>query len=268
MTHNRKIPENLGLLDSGERYVRDLSIAAIEADQVLLDHVELIEAVMNHLDYFAKLESSNDLDLETVQLLGGRVFNDLGSAYGQLTRGYYQISAATLRDLMEVVYLWGYFDREPEKIKEWRESDDAVRREIFAPFKVRKFLDDFDGFKEGKRGQAYKMFCEYAAHATWQGFTLMRPSGGGRAIMGPFFDLQLTKAVLEEMAQLAAQAGNYFASFFDKRGANEEMLGVSLHRYDVTGRWAEKYLGRKHDSDFVREMAVELASLHSKRSAD
>ncbi|MBL8599764.1 MAG: hypothetical protein JNL14_18675 [Devosia sp.] len=238
------------------------SVAHVEADAALLDHVELLEAVMNHIDYFAKLDSTGDLDLETVQLLGARIFNDLASAYGQLTRGYYQIAAATLRDVMEVVYLWGYFDREPSMITRWRESDDATRREIFSPAKVRKFLDDFDGFKEGKRGRAYKMFCEYAAHATWQGFALMRASGGGQVQMGPFFDAQLMKAVLEEMAQLAAQAGNNFAAFFDKR-SDANALAVSLHRYDVTGKWAEKYLGRKHDTDFVQQMASDLAKLRS-----
>lgn len=66
------------------------------------------------------------------------------------------------------------------------------------------------------------------------------------------------KAVIEEMAQLAAQAGNYFAGFFDK-GRDAEALTTSLHRYDVTGKWAEKYLGREHDVDFVQRMAVDVA---------
>lgn len=258
----RRVPENLAALDNVERLMHQRSLTHIEADEELLDHVELIEAVMNHIDHFAKQGSADDLDVETVQLLGARIFNDLASAYGQITHGYYQIAAATLRDVMEIVFLWGYFDREPSKIREWRESDDAMRRDIFAPFRVRKFLDDFDGFKEGKRGKAYKMFCEYAAHATWQGFTLMRPTGGGQVHMGPFFDAGLMKAVLEEMAQLAAQAGNNFASFFD-RSEDPEALAVSLYRYDVTGKWAEKYLGRKHDVDFVQRMAADLAKRRS-----
>lgn len=256
----RKIPENLSTLDSVERLMQQRAVAHIEADETLLDHVELIEAVMSHIDYFAKRDSTGDLDLETVQLLAARIFNDLASAYGQLTRGYYQLAAATLRDVMEIVYLWGYFDREPGKITEWRESDDATRREMFAPYKVRKFLDDFDGFREGKRGKAYKMFCEYAAHATWQGFGLMRPSSEQQVRMGPFFDVSLMKAVLEEMAQLAAQAGNNFSCLVTEKG-NTESLAVSLHRYDVTGKWAEKYLGRKHDAEFVRQMGADLAKL-------
>ncbi|MHA6688563.1 hypothetical protein [Mesorhizobium sp. A556] len=215
---------------------------------------------MGHIAFFAKRDAA-DLDQETIQLLGARIFNDLASAYGQLTRGYYQLAAAILRDVMEIVYLWGWFDRDPARITEWRESDDKKRREIFAPVKVRKFLDDFDGFIEGKCGAAYKMFCESAAHATWRGFTLMRPTGGGQVVMGPFFDASLMKAVLEEMTQLAAQAGNYFAGFFDKVGEDVPALKVWLRRYVVTGEWAEKYLGRPHDRKFAAEMEAWLLQL-------
>ena len=109
----RRVPENLATLDNVERLMQQRSVAHIEADEALLDHLELIEAVMDHIDYFAKRDSTRNLDLETVQLLGARIFNDLASAYGHLTRGYYQIAAGTLRDVMEIVYLWGYFDREP-----------------------------------------------------------------------------------------------------------------------------------------------------------
>lgn len=263
-----KIPENMDLLYDYETHIRGQSIAAIEADPLLLDHVVLIEATMNHIDFFAKRDAV-DIDQETIQLLGARVFNDLAASYSLLTRGYYQIAAATLRDIMEIVYLWEYFDREPAKIEEWRESDDKTRRDIFAPVKVRKFLDDFDGFKEGKRGAAYKMFCEYAAHATWQGFILQRPTGGGQVVMGPFFDAGLLKAVLAELALLAAQAGNYFSSFFDKpEKTNEDILGLEvwLHRYVITGEWAEKYMGRKHDRAFVAQIEEWLLDLKAKRA--
>jgi hypothetical protein len=258
-----KIPKNMARLNEGEEYIRKQSIAVIEADVELLNHVELIEAVMDHIDFFAKRDAV-DLDQETIQLLGARIFNDLGSAFGQLTRGYYQLAAATLRDIMEIVYLWGWFDRDPSKITEWRESDDKKRRQIFAPVKVREFLDNFDNFKERKRGAAYKLFCEYAAHATLHGFALMRPTGGGQVVMGPFFDAPLMKAVLQEMAQLAAQAGNYFSGFLDKNAEDVPALEVWLRRYVVTGEWAEKYLGRSHDRQFVAEMEARLLQLKTK----
>lgn len=254
-----RIPENLHRLHAGETVIRGQSIVAIEADEDLLAHVKLIEAVMDHLDFFAKRDAI-DLDQETIQLLGARIFNDLASGYSQLTRGYYQLAAATLRDVMEILYLYGYFDRDPAKIKEWRESDDQTRFTVFGPKRVRQFLDKFDGFKEGKRGQAYKMFCEYAAHATWQGFTLQRPTGGGQVVMGPFFDVGLLKAVMEEMAQLAAQVGNYYAGFFEAAG-DVQALETGLRRLEVTARWAELYLGRKRDPHEFDEMRLMLAAL-------
>ena len=79
--------------------------------------------------------------------------------------------------------------------------------------------------------------------------------------MGPFFDAPLMKAVLEEMAMLAAQVGNHFSGFFDKTGEDVPALEVWLHRYVVTGEWAEKYLGRPHDRKFVTEMETWLLQL-------
>lgn len=40
---------------------------------------------MNHIDFFAKRDAI-DLDQETIQLLGARLFNDLAAGY-ELTRG-------------------------------------------------------------------------------------------------------------------------------------------------------------------------------------
>lgn len=86
--------------------------------------------------------------------------------------------------------------------------------------------------------------------------------------MGPFFDTSLLKALLEEMALLAAQVGNYFSGFFDKsEKTNEDILRLEvwLHRYVITGEWAEKYLGRKHDRAFVAQMEEWLLDLKAKR---
>lgn len=257
----KHIPQNLLGLEMQERQIRDQSLIAIRSDEDLLVHVTLIEAVMDHLDYHAVLPPGDDTDMETVQLLGARVFNDLAAAYGQTLRGYYQIGAMILRDVMEVVYLLGYFEREPAKIKEWRESDDDTRYRVFSPKKVRKFLDSYDGFKEGKRGAAYKMFCEYAAHPTWAGFRLMGPSGEGKKrTIGSFFDQPLMKAVLEETAQLAAQAGNNYALFFG-HVHNLPALETEIRRLDVTADWAERFLGRERKPGDLDELKAMLVSL-------
>jgi hypothetical protein len=254
----RKVPENLERMDAAESEIRAKAVAAIEADAEMMDHVELIEAIMDTLDFFSR-RASTSLDQETVQLLGARMFNDFAAAYGQLLRGYCQISAFIQRDLMEIVFLLGMFDRDPSAVKTWRESDHKTRREKFQPGKVRDFLDTYDGFKEGKRGQAYRMFCEYAAHATYAGFVLMGPSGG-KPTIGPFFDLPLTKSVLVELAQLAAQAGNNFTCFFDSDG-DVPALETKLRGIEVTMLWAERYFGRKADIKGTHELRKMLSAL-------
>ena len=120
---------------------------------------------------------------------------------------------------MEIVFLLAMFDRDRPKIKEWRKSDRKTRMKTFQPGKDRSFLDTYDGFTGGTRDGAYQMFCEYAAHATWQGFALMGPLH--KPTIGPFFDRSLMKAVMVELAQLAAQSGNNFASFVDGKSTSQ-----------------------------------------------
>ena len=114
----RRLPENFRRLHEGELDIRAQAIAAVEAYPEMMDHVELLEAEMDFLDFFATREP-RDLDHETVLLLGCRMFNDLAS-FGMLVGGYYQIAAAIQRDMMEIVFLLDMFHRDHSKIKEWR----------------------------------------------------------------------------------------------------------------------------------------------------
>ena len=47
----RTIPDNLDSLDLSEPSVRTGAIKAIHADPAMMDHVELLEAVMDHIDF-------------------------------------------------------------------------------------------------------------------------------------------------------------------------------------------------------------------------
>ncbi len=255
----RTIPENLDRLDAGERSIRQLSIDGIHGAEDMMDHVELLEAVMDHIDFHVVLPPA-DADQETIQLLGARGFNDLASAYGQMLRGYYQISAMVMRDVMEIVFLLGMFERDRSCIREWRELDEAERKKKFRPVKVREFLDTFDGFQEQNRRRAYDMFCDYAAHPTPAGFELMGPTGGGKRTIGPFFDEPLLRAMLVELAQLAAQLGNYMGTMLD-RDHSIPAMETSLRRLEVTGRWAERYLGRKFEHREFAEMRATLEKM-------
>lgn len=254
----RVLPENIDGLNRWELEIRSKTVAAIEKDPELMDHIVLAETVMDTLEFFS-VRKPVDLDQETVQLLGTRVFNDLAAITGLLLRGYYQVAAATLRDVMEIVFLLGMFHRDRSTIKLWRESDHETRRKSFQPWKVRRFLDTYDGFTEGKRGKAYQMFCEYAAHATYSGFALMGPTDGQPTI-GPFFDPPLTKALLFEQAQLAAQAGNNYVCFFDA-DKDVKALGMKLRRLDVTSSWAERYFERQSERTEINKLKKMLAEI-------
>lgn len=256
---NRRLPENLDLLHGGELNYRAETIQAIEADPEMMDHVELVESIMDYIHFFVH-RPPKDLDHETVQLLATRMFNDLAGAYGQLTRGYYQIAAMILRDVMETTFLLGLFVHKPDQIEVWRNSDSKQRYELFRPGKVRAYLNSFPGYSEKKRDAAYKMFCEYAAHPTQAGFALMGPTGG-RPTIGPFFDQSLLKAILVELAQLAAQAGANAGHWFD---ADEEVqaIAVQLRRIEVSGDWLERYFGRPADRRGIEQMKLLLQQVH------
>jgi hypothetical protein len=185
------------------------------------------------------------------------MFNDLAASFGMLVGGYYQIAAAIQRDVMEIVFLLDMFRRDRSKIKEWRESDHKVRTKAFQPGRVRSFLDTYDGFTGGKRDAAYRMFCEYAAHATWAGFALMGPNH--KPTIGPFFDQSLMKALLVELAQLAGQAGDNFAPFVN--GKDAAALETKLHRLEMTSLWLERYFGRKADKKAIGELKRLLAAI-------
>ena len=76
--------------------------------------------------------------------------------YAQLmVSGYYQCAAMIMRDLLETAFLLGFFRHNPGTISVWRTKNDAIRKKVFAPVKIRVALDEKDGFTEKKRAAAY-----------------------------------------------------------------------------------------------------------------
>lgn len=256
----RKLPDNLSLLHDGETNYRQASVDAIEGNPELMDHVHMVEVVMNYIHYFSQLPP-RDPDHHTIQLLGRRVFNDLASAHGLMLRGYYQTAAALLRDIIETGDIILYFKTRPKEISVWMASDRATRLKQFAPKHIRKHLNSFPGFSEDKRGQRYRMFCEYAAHPTPEGFPLMGPKGG-EPMIGPFFDTEWLKMIVEEMAQLGTmaglRAGNWFTSDRDV-----EAFAQKLRFIEAAGIWMERYLGKKMDKRGIDQMKLMLQQLRS-----
>lgn len=258
----RHVPKNLLYLHEGEEKLRLDSIKLVEQHSDLIDHLEIIEKTMNLLDGFVRLQIENDDDGRAIQHLAIRMFNGFASTWKLTASGYYQKAAMIQRDQIETVSLADYFHREPSKISEWRSADRKELINNFGPDKIRKDLDAKSGKGKSQREEIYRKFSNLAGHPTKIGFEMLRPSGSN-AIIGPFVDLTALRALLEEAAQLAVQAGHVFLTFVDITSHP----GSSNSQYFLTGamKWSEKYLGIKYttaDYAFIENLFDDIRSNH------
>lgn len=255
------LPENFGSLHKHEETIRAQSIEAIKASENFLMHAALIEHTMSLLKYFIQVHQSSDEDVRTVQLLGIRLFNAAASVWKLLLSGYHQTSALQQRDMLETIFLLDYFCTDQSLIADWRNSTDKVRRKKFGPVAVRTALDERDGSTTGKRDDAYKMFCEFAAHPTYLGFHMLTDKKGGDIYTGPFFEISWLKAGLDELARHLALAGSVFVNLFPPQSLQD--LKVRRSFVDLHDQWAERFLGRPIDRSNIGELQ-ELAQAIAK----
>jgi hypothetical protein len=254
-----EIPRNFHLLHQGEETIRAQSIEAIKASEAFQMHADLIEHTMSTLWYFIREHQSSSDDVRTIQLFGIRMFNAAASVLKLLLSGYYQTSVLQQRDLLETIFLLDYFHADPSLIAEWRDSTDEVRRKKFSPAAVRKALDQRDRFTNGKRADAYKMFCELGAHPTYQGFHMLTEERGGDVYTGPFFHLKSLKAGLEELAKQMAQAGGMLVNLIPQEPSDFQARILFMEKQ---GLWAERFLVKPFDLNSfneLREMAAAVA---------
>jgi len=253
------IPENLVRLHQGEEFLRTKSLELIETDADLSRHVAIIEKAMDVLNLLSKPPATDeDEDTEAVRLLGMRLFNGCASAFSLTTSGYYQVAAMVMRDLLETVFLLGFFHNDPTKIFEWRTADSSARKKVFSPVKVRTALDDKDGFTEKKRAAAYDLLCELASHPTYKGFRMLRPQGLSHHC-GPFLDPTSLKALIEELAKLAIQAAQNFLLLF--KTGTKESIAAHIHFMEACGEWFERYFRSSFDRKEIEELKALLAQM-------
>jgi len=259
MVKVNSIPENLERLHSGEEFLRLKSLQAIENDNDLSRHVALIEKAMDILNILSmNPPAREDEDTKAVRLLGMRLFNGCAAAFQLIVSGYYQTAAMIMRDLLETVFLLGYFQHDGSKIAEWRNADDATRKKAFAPVKIRIALDEKDGFTEKKRAAAYELLCELASHPTYKGLQMLAPKGQAHHC-GPFFDASALKPLIEELVKLAIQAGQNYSMFFD--GRTEAIMKTKIYFMEASGEWLERYFGRPFERKEIDEIKALLAQL-------
>lgn len=258
---SEKIPENISLLKDGEEFIYSKAITAIEQLDSLHGHIVMIECSMDLLDYFVRQHEHRNEDELAIQCLGIRLFNASASAIKLMFSGYYQTSAATMRDILETAFLLDYLFSNQEMIGNWRTSDEDTRYKNFTPVTIRKALDDRDSFTERKREKAYKLLCNLAAHPSYQGFRMITPIPGGDAHCGPFFEVSALKACLEELAKLMVQAGGIFTRFFEAKNEADYLTKIAF--MEAQGRWFEKYWEKKFDSSGIEKMRLLMQKVSS-----
>lgn len=253
------VPKNLELLHSGEEFLRTKSLEEIAADEDLSRHVAVIEKSMDLLNLLStNPPSDEDENTKTVRLLGMRLFNGCAAAFQLVVSGYYQNAAMIMRDLLETVFLLGFFLHDPSKISEWRSADDSTRKKVFAPVKIRIALDEKSGFTEKKRAAAYELLCEFASHPTYKGFQMLAPKGQGHHC-GPFFDPTALKALIEELVKLAIQAGQNHTLFFN--GKTKAEMETKIYFMEACSEWLECYFNRPFERAEIDKMKAQLVQL-------
>ncbi len=186
-----ELPEKLRNLSKEEERIKQESITLLKSDAILDKRLTVYEIAMNVAYSLVKdYKNINDNEL-TIQYIGIRLFNALAVSLRLMLCGYYQISFAIQRDIIEMYFLLDYFLYYPEKIIEWKNATNDERIKNYSPSKIRDILDKRDGLINKKREKKYKIFCEYAAHVSYAGNKLVAPKGLGK--IGPFFDKKYLK---------------------------------------------------------------------------
>jgi hypothetical protein len=251
-------PENFDLLHRGEELIREQTKKAIETTDVLLRHFVAVEASLTLIDHFARGPRDMGDDQLTIRLLGLRLFNSAAGAVQSLMSGYYQNSVMLQRDLLEVSFLLNYLHSNRAQIAELRRCDESERNKKFSAYKVRTDLDDRDGFTERKREAHYKLLCTLGAHASYQGFELLRPTPGGDAHGGPYFAERALDATAAELAKVSVGAATNFTLFFDAKSLAD--WETKLRFMEAQVAWFEYFFGpfNKGHLDQMRTVVARL----------
>jgi len=193
-----ELPEKLKRLSKEEERIIKESICLLKSEALFDRYLTTYECAMDVVYSLTKEYHNKNDDELTVQYIGIRLFNAMSTSLRLMLSGYYQISFALQRDLLETGFLLDYFISFPEKINEWKISSNKDRVDNFRPGVIRKALDERDGLVNKRRAKRYELFCEYAAHASYPGNKLVAPKGLGE--IGPFFNQKFLRACFNELA--------------------------------------------------------------------
>ena len=192
---------------------------------------DLLPVIVRHAEY------KTDAELYFLRL-AIRLFNSGSSALKLARSGYYQPALSMVRDIVEMQFLIDLFRRDPKELECWVTLPPQDREKRFKPFEVRKKLDEADGLKNELRAEAYKQFCQYAAHPTPEGFRVISPEGLTK--VGPFPSEKALGACIEELAKHFSYACFLFSKSFES--SDEEVLVAKARFVETYQDWAQRYL--------------------------
>ncbi|MEX0959101.1 MAG: hypothetical protein WDZ63_07420 [Burkholderiales bacterium] len=230
-----QIPPNLISLHGEEERIRALSLAAISANAEQSEHLVMIYEAMQIVHAFTHDLHHRTEDELTLQLLGIRIFNTASGALKLGLSGYYQLAFHVARDLLELTNLLDLFKDHPDKIGHWRSCTPKERKKHYEPRAVREHLKKRDGLD---RDKIYRMFSQYATHATYPGFRLIAPRGNGN--VGPFYDEKLLTAFVGELVKRLGFCALVYSTHFE-----DVSVPFFMHKGDYLGkldRWRQTYL--------------------------
>lgn len=233
------LPENLSSLHKHEEEIRADSLALVEKNLDLREHLSMIHGAMAVIYALAHDHANASDDELTVQYLGLRLFNTSASSLKLSLSGYYQSAFAIVRDVFETVALLDYMQSHPEQIAVWKASDKKQRITKFGPGAIRNALNERDQFPGNKRKEIYERLSEYAAHATAPGFQLLAPEGLGK--IGPFLSEKYLKAWIEEAVKLLVLGATIFMAHFGN--VERPLLLEKAAFIDQATRWRKQYMG-------------------------
>lgn len=234
------LPKDLQFWRHKAERIRRRSLRFVQSDADCAQAVDMLQRALDVIHDLTKIHPHRDEDELTIQFLGIRLFNSIVTSYEMMLSGYYQISLALQRDIIEAGLLLDYFDLDRTQIRRWREADNEERKKHFKQVKIRETLDARDGRAAEERRRIYEMYCEYAAHPTYAGNILLAPRGSGE--IGPFFEEELLRHGLFELTRQSLWAATtYLALFFDLAPPLKELVDRFVHQ---TFEWFENNAGR------------------------
>lgn len=242
-----ELPEKLKKLSGEEERIKKDSITLLKSDANLDKKLTVYEYAMDVVYSLVKEYKNMNDDELTIQYIGIRLFNALAISLRLMLCGYYQISFAIQRDIIEMYFLLDYFLYYPKKIVEWKNATNEERIKNYNPGKIRNILDKRDSLINKRREKKYKIFCEYAAHVSYAGNKLVAPKGLGE--IGPFFDEKYLKSCFAELIENGFYAVLLFMSHF-KKVKNKNILKIKTEFLKQLAEW---YQGR-----FKKELKIDF----------